>query len=271
MTKILLDHAPKHFNVYYEPFLGAGTLFLALQPKKAVVGDINEWLPLMFIAVQHRLQALMQRLDALQLAYAEARDIHEYWAELLAYFNKRVKTKYTKSGKLSDHFLSHIAIFMFILKKSFGGHIWYKADGTFRARLAAKHVSDRAYNPELLLRVKNYLDNNEITLKTGDYTEILASAGKDDFVYLDPPYYITHTENLKYSTTPFKKLQHVRIAQVFKELHERKCLVLMSNSDDPFIRQLYDGYNVKVVVVKRFLYPGQAEGIPVKELLISNY
>ena len=271
MTKVLLDHAPQHFNTYYEPFLGAGTLLLALQPKKAVVSDINEWLPAMFIAVQQRLHALMKKLDVLQLAYAEAQDIQDFWADLLAYFNKRVKIRYTKSGKHSDQFLSHIAVFMFILKKSFGGHIWYKADGTFRARLAAKHVSDRAYNPELLSKVKRYLDNNDITFKTGNYTEILKSAGKNDFVYFDPPYYITHTENLKYSTTPFKKTQHIQMAQVFKELHERKCLLLMSNSDDPFIRQLYDGFNIKVIIVKRFLYPGQAEGIPVKEVLISNY
>lgn len=36
--------APKDFNVYYEPFLGAGAFLLSLQPKRAIVNDINHFL-----------------------------------------------------------------------------------------------------------------------------------------------------------------------------------------------------------------------------------
>jgi site-specific DNA-adenine methylase len=34
-------------------------------------------------------------------------------------------------------------------------------------------------------------------------------------------------------------------ADVFRKLADKGCLVLLSNSDTPFIRELYSGYNVK--------------------------
>ena len=34
-------YIPKKFNTYYEPFFGGGAVLFHLQPKKAVVNDLN--------------------------------------------------------------------------------------------------------------------------------------------------------------------------------------------------------------------------------------
>ena len=37
----ILKRVPKEFNNYYEPFIGGGTVLLALQPNNATINDIN--------------------------------------------------------------------------------------------------------------------------------------------------------------------------------------------------------------------------------------
>ena len=37
---------------YYEPFIGGASVFLSLQPEKAVIGDLNEWLLDTYVAIR---------------------------------------------------------------------------------------------------------------------------------------------------------------------------------------------------------------------------
>lgn len=38
----IIKNVPEHFNKYYEPFVGGGSILYALSPKYAVCGDICE-------------------------------------------------------------------------------------------------------------------------------------------------------------------------------------------------------------------------------------
>ena len=37
----IMSSMPKTFNTYYEPFVGGGALFLEIEPKKAIINDVN--------------------------------------------------------------------------------------------------------------------------------------------------------------------------------------------------------------------------------------
>lgn len=273
LAKRLLQHAPVKYNTYYEPFLGAGTLLLHLQPKQAVINDINVWLPLVFLCIEHHLPALLSRLDALTSIYHRSDDIRSLWAEMLKAFNASPKRLLSAvdfhASRISPRLLDRVALFYFLLKKCYGGHIWFKSDGTFRAKLALTNIHVNVYNKLLLQDVRAYLRSSKVTLMTGDFEDAVQSARSHDFVYFDPPYFSTMKDNAQYSTSPFTMKEHIRLCHLFRRLHKRHCFVMLSSSDHPFIRDLYQGFNITELSIPRSLYPQRSQFS--KELLIRNY
>ena len=50
-TSRYLDILPQKYNRYIEPFVGSGALFFALEPREAVIGDINKPLVETYMAI----------------------------------------------------------------------------------------------------------------------------------------------------------------------------------------------------------------------------
>jgi len=59
MLPELRKHVPKEFGVYYEPFVGAGALFFDLQPRRAVLNDMNARLMAAYRAVRDDVEAVI--------------------------------------------------------------------------------------------------------------------------------------------------------------------------------------------------------------------
>jgi len=51
LTKTLLSLIPPH-SVYIEPFFGGGALFFHLEPKRAIINDINSKLISFYLGVK---------------------------------------------------------------------------------------------------------------------------------------------------------------------------------------------------------------------------
>ncbi|HXX97094.1 MAG TPA: DNA adenine methylase [Candidatus Bathyarchaeia archaeon] len=61
------------------------------------------------------------------------------------------------------------------------------------------------------------------------------------------------------------------LSNVFRKLADRGCFVLLSNSNTPFIRELYSHFRIKEVDVQRVITGKGSKRGGHKELLISNY
>jgi DNA adenine methylase len=80
-----------------------------------------------------------------------------------------------------------------------------------------------------------------VTIKVSNYKErLLENAKEGDFIYLDPPYspesstaYLTN-----YTSFGFDNQDQQELATVFRELDDRGCKVLLTNSNTPLIKNL---------------------------------
>jgi len=89
----------------------------------------------------------------------------------------------------------------------------------------------------------------------------------------DPPYHpLSRTASFTaYTGFEFRERDQARLAEVFRALDERGCLLLLSNSAAPLIRRLYRGYPTTTLLAARAIScRGSGRG-KIDELAVRNY
>jgi DNA adenine methylase len=106
-----------------------------------------------------------------------------------------------------------------------------------------------------------------------DYMDAVKDAKRGDFVYFDPPYYpLSPTSNFKpYTPHVFSAVDQIKLRDLFVELDQRGCYVMLSNSATEFVRDLYSGYRQETVLAPRRINPNRSGKGEIAELVILNY
>ena len=244
LVSYLLDYVPTKFGRYFEPFLGGGAMFFALQPDKAFLSDKNE--PLV-----HCYQAVK---DAPRLVERHLRRLPNSKADYYLVRRMKPRTPHTNAARLI--YLSALA---------FNGIYRENRDGDFNVPYGGR--TDRVVTNRLdLSKTGEALANAEI--KCCDFDAALAHAKKGDLVYLDPPYTVAHENNgfVKYNSQIFSWDDQRRLAATAQRLAEKGCHVLMSNAHHPSIRELYHGFRLY-----RLDRASRVAADPDKRRIVSEY
>lgn len=228
----LLPRIPDDYGKYIEPFFGGGALFFALRPESAVIADSNPEIINMYEQVASNVDKVIERLKGYENernAYYAVRD--QSWEELPK-FEAAARTLYlnhtcynglyrvNKSGKFNT---------------PFGG---YKKP----------NICD-----ETALRTASEALRKAIIV-CGDYQDVLREyAAEGDFVFLDPPYLpVTPSGDFKrYTKEQFHEDDHRVLAETIKDLEERGCRVVLTNSNHPVVMELYRDYPMTIVQTRR--------------------
>lgn len=229
---------PTDYDTYYEPFFGGGATFFHVMPKKAVIGDINEPLMNFYTDVRDRYEDLTAELARLQEIYeANQRD---YKARKAKSPDERVPNANEalyydlrdQFNGLKERIYSRAALYFFINKTAYSGMIRYNADGHFNVPFGRYEH----FNTQLVTKEHSELLKRAEIL-TADYEVSFNRAGKDDFMYLDPPYDCVFNDygNLE-AANGFDETAHRRLAQLFRHL---KCRALMVIGHTPLTEELY--------------------------------
>ena len=245
----LIRFFPDKFSRYYEPFVGGGSVLLSLQPERAVIGDLNDWLLDTYVAIRADHMKVAEHLDVMVNTREEFERVRAVQPDTLDLFQRA----------------AHL---IYLNKTCFRGLFRVNRKGQFNVPYGA--YNRRYYDPENLGAVANCLCNAEI--RHADFELCLAGVTPDDFVYLDPPYYKQggFSDFDRYTKFKFKENDQVRLAANCRELDDRGVRWAVSNSDTPFVRSLFEGFKLHDIANRREINLKSQER-DINELLITNY
>lgn len=240
---------------HVEPFVGGGAMFFRLQPKRALLCDVNSSLISVYQTIRDQVEAVIPHLG--RLARRHSTD---------AYYE--VRSRYNSPARRSR--AERAAMFIYLNKTCFNGLHRVNHKGEFNVP-AGRYKNPRILNIEALRAASRQL--NCAQLRADSFEHLLASAKPGDFVYFDPPYEpLSQTANFtSYSQGGFSREDQLRLSDVFVELDRRRCKLMLSNSDTPLIRNLYRNFRIdRVAALRAINCDGRNRG-RISELVVRNY
>jgi DNA adenine methylase len=250
LTQRLLDLLNGcRYRTYFEPFLGGGALFFALEPERAVLSDINGDLMNTYLQVKQRPNQIIRRLKELPVD----------------------RPTYDHFRRLSPQRLVDRAVrFLYLNRTAFGGMYRLNRQGSFNVPFGGgQRTPEPLWNENLLVNASKAL--NAAELRTTDFQELLAEAGDGDLVYCDPTYTVAHNNNgfVRYNERNFSWDDQKRLAGTCQRLARKGATVIVSNADHDDIVRLYRPSRVYRLDRMSVLCPDSQKRRPTTELLLS--
>lgn len=179
----IVAHLPTKFARYYEPFLGSGSLFFAIAPNRATLGDTCQDLINTYLAVRDNSQRVMGYLRA--------------WKPDEDFY-------YQVCNQPSHGRFKRAAEFIYLNKTCWNGLYRVNLEGRFNVPYGRPKTNNLIGSKELAAAA-TALARHGVSIRKADFEETLDSAGEGDLVYLDPPYVTGHNGNGLAVSTPPKK------------------------------------------------------------------
>lgn len=245
----LVKYIPE-YRTYYEPFLGGGALFFALQPQQAILADSNGELINTYKVVRNELTTLISILS-------------EYPNDKEFFLQIRAKNPM----ELSD--LERAARFIYLNKTCYNGLYRVNKRNEFNTPFG-NYKNPKICDLGVLRIASKALQNAELIATY--FENSLKDVTQDSFVYLDPPYLQVKGDSfVSYSKRGFDLESHEKLADEFDRMHQLGAKVMLSNSDTVWANVRYQAYNIIKVKNRRSINSNGAGRGKVSELLILNY
>lgn len=260
-------------KIYIEPFVGGGAVLFDIlqnyQIEKAYINDINKELINCYRCIKANAEEVIKQLDILEKEYLTSED-------RAIYFYK-VRDRYNKIQLNAHYDFEKCADFIFLNKTCFNGLYRVNKDGKFNVP-HGKYKNPLICDKENLRSCSNLLQKVEISC--GNYEEILEKVGNNTFLYFDPPYrpLIENNSFVSYDKSGFDDNDQIKLAENYKALDDKNCLLMLSNSDpknineeDNFFDDIYNGFEIKRVFAKRMINSSASKRGDITEIIVMNY
>jgi DNA adenine methylase len=237
------------FTRYVEPFMGSACLCFELQPKNALLGDVNYDLVRTFLTVRDHPQAVANRLAKIP------RGRRSYYS--------------IRSQRLSEMDAADAAArFIFLNRYCFNGLYRTNEAGQFNVPFAPTGTGQLATAADLLAVSKAL---KSCTIKHEDFESILERTRPGDLVYLDPPYAVGNRRIFRqYGPSSFGLHDLQRLAESLVAMDARNVKFVLSYANCVEATKFFNQWPRRKMFVQRNIAGFGGDRRRAGEVLISN-
>lgn len=282
----VMELFPKTMNNYHEPFLGGGSVLLALLSHKAsgsitvtekiYASDLNSNLIGLYKNIQLNPDALITEIRKITNEFAKcngtivnrkASNIEEALTSQESYYYW-VRSRFNALSKEERTSLSASAMLLFMNKTCFRG-VYREGPNGFNVPFG-NYKNPSILDDEHIKAVSTLI--KDVVFTNCSFVESLNKTKPGDFVYLDPPYAPENdTSFVSYTSDGFKLENHNTLFKLCADMSGSNVKMLMSNAEVKLVKEAFPSpaYTTKVISCRRKIHSKEPDA-RTNEVLITN-
>lgn len=220
--KFILPLIP-NFSEYREPFIGGGSVFIALKQefpqRKFWINDLYQNLYYFWSNCANNCDNLIKLIVQWREKFSDGKELYYFLTKNIDNFNE----------------LEKASAFFIFNRITFSGTT---ESGGYSNLAFQKRFTDSSI--ERVKKLSSIL--GDITITNYDYQKVVETDGREVFLFLDPPYY-SATKSALYGKNGnlHKQFNHQKFADVMKQC-SHKWLITYDDSD--YVRKLFSFANI---------------------------
>ena len=277
---------PKEMNNYHEPFLGGGSVLLALLSHKEngtikVAGkiyasDLNSNLIGLYKNIQLNADSLIAEVKKLSDDFAsctgtdvnrKATIIEEAMTSPESYYFW-VRSRFNALSKVERTSVIASAMLLFMNKTCFRG-VYREGPNGFNVPFG-NYKNPSILDEEHIKRVSSLI--RDVVFTSRPFSDSLANTVSGDFVYLDPPYAPeSNSSFVSYTSDGFDEDNHKSLFNLCDNMNAKNVKFLMSNAEVKLVKDAFPSpsYTTRVISCKRSINSKEPDA-RTNEVLITN-
>ena len=279
---------PKEINDYHEPFVGGGSVLVALLANakngkiklsgKIYASDLNSYLISFYKNIQSHHEEFIIELKKLCDVFVpikgdeinrSATNIEEAMTSQESYYYW-IRSKFNALTEEEKTTPMASAMLLFMNKTCFRG-VYREGPNGFNVPFG-HNKNPAIIDEENIKYVSTLIKDVVFTHCSLERNEALTKTKSGDFVYFDPPYAPeTDTSFVGYTRDGFGIENHKALFKMCNEMTEKKVKILMSNADVKLVKDAFLSpmYNTQIISCRRAIHSKEPD-TRTNEVLVTN-